>query len=119
MPRRLTTGQRAAVRAAIDRRGVLRLTQQKLADRAGVSLRTVVSFETYRSWPHARTLGQLERLGLNWPVGYLRELADDVDTEDEGNHRYTSRAKAARIRELEAERERIDAELEELTGDTP
>lgn len=36
-------------------------------------------FETGQTWPRARQLGQIERLGLNWPVGHLRELADDID----------------------------------------
>lgn len=74
-----TRGRRAAIRAAISRRGELGLTQEQLADRAGVSPRTIGMFETGQSWPRARQLGQIERLGLNWPVGHLRELADDVD----------------------------------------
>lgn len=41
-------------------------------------------FETGQTWPRARQLGQIERLGLNWPVGYLRELADDIDYPADG-----------------------------------
>lgn len=119
MARSLTRGQRAAVRAAIDRRGALGLTQEQLAERAGVSAKTLGNFERGLSWPHARTIGQIERLGLNWPVGWLRELADDVDNEDPGGHRYETRAKAARIHELEDRIARDRAELEELTGDMP
>lgn len=74
-----TRGRRAAIRAAINRRGELGLTQEQLAERAGVSPRTIGMFETGQSWPRARQLGQIERLGLNWPVGHLREVADDID----------------------------------------
>lgn len=119
MARSLTRGQRAAVRAAIDRRAELGLTQEQLAARSGITSRTIGTFERGLSWPRARTLGQLERLGLNWPVGHLRELADDIDSEDEGTHRYSSRARAARIHELKAQKELIEAELRELDGDTP
>jgi transcriptional regulator with XRE-family HTH domain len=112
-----TEGQRAAVRAAINRRAELGLTQEQLAARSGVTSRTIGSFERGVTWPRAKTMGQLERLGLNWPVGYLRELADDVDRAEEQEYRYPSRARAAKIRELEAQKARIDAELEELRGE--
>lgn len=76
MARTLTSGQRAAIRAAIARRGELGLSQRDLAKAAGVSERTIQSFEGFHSWPTARTLGQLERLGLRWPVGHLHEYAE-------------------------------------------
>ena len=52
-------------------------------------MRTVEMFETFRTWPRADTLAQIERLGLNWPVGYLAEYAakhrnhepDDIDAD--------------------------------------
>jgi len=75
MPRILTPGQRAAVGAAVARRGELALTQRQLAQAAGVSDRTIGMFEAGRTWPRADTLAQIERLGLNWPVGYLTEYA--------------------------------------------
>lgn len=75
MPRSLTPGQRAAVGAAVARRGELGLTQKELAAAAGVSERTIGMFEAGRSWPRADTLAQIERLGLNWPVGHLTEYA--------------------------------------------
>jgi transcriptional regulator with XRE-family HTH domain len=75
MPRTLTPGQRAAVGAAVARRGELGLTQKQLAAAAGVSERTIGMFEMGRTWPRADTLAQIERLGLGWPVGYLNEYA--------------------------------------------
>jgi transcriptional regulator with XRE-family HTH domain len=73
--RQLADGQRAAIRVARARRGELGLTQKELARAAGVTVRTVEMFETFRTWPRADTLAQIERLGLNWPVGYLTEYA--------------------------------------------
>ena len=32
-------------------------------------------FEAFHTWPRADTLAQIERLGLDWPVGYLNEYA--------------------------------------------
>lgn len=75
MARKLTNGQRAAARAAIARRGELGLSQRQLAKEAHVSLRAIQNFETFRTWPNADTLARLERLGLNWYVGYLNEYA--------------------------------------------
>lgn len=75
MPRSLSPGQRAAVGAAVARRGELGLTQKQLAAAAGVSERTIGMFEAGRTWPRADTLAQIERLGLDWPVGYLNEYA--------------------------------------------
>lgn len=71
----LTPGRRAAVRAALTRRGELGLTQAELAKRAGVHRRTIQDFEAGKKWPRTQTLAQLERLGLDWPVGYLSEFA--------------------------------------------
>lgn len=80
MARKLTTGQRAAARAAIARRGELGLSQRQLAKEANVSLRAIQNFETFRTWPNADTLARLERLGLNWYVGYLNEYAARRDS---------------------------------------
>lgn len=78
MARDLTTGQRAAVRAAKARRSELGFTQQQLAELANVALRTVGDFERFLTWPQGRVLGNLER-SLGWHVGYLADLAADVD----------------------------------------
>jgi transcriptional regulator with XRE-family HTH domain len=75
MPRSLTAGQKAAARAAIARRGELGLSQKKLAEKSYVSERAIQNFEALRTWPNPDTLARLERLGLNWPVGYLNEYA--------------------------------------------
>lgn len=75
----LTRGQQAAAAAAKARRGDLRLTQRELADKAGVHWRTVQDFESGNSWPQARTLAQIERLGLGWYAGKLGDIAKEVD----------------------------------------
>lgn len=79
MARELTDGQRAAARAAIARRGELDLTQKQLAKKAAVSLRAIQNFETFRTWPQADTLARMERMGLDWYVGYLNEYAARYD----------------------------------------
>jgi transcriptional regulator with XRE-family HTH domain len=77
MARTLSAGQRAAIRAAIARRGELGMSQRDLAKASGVSERAIQNFEGGHSWPNAKNLGQLERLGLRWPVGYLLEYAEE------------------------------------------
>ena len=108
----LTPGQRAAVRAAVARRGELALTQRELAQLAAVSARTIEKFERQRIWPTARTLAQIERLGLGWYAGYLSEYAARVDDQDDTRdetaeinelHRMIADAQE-RIRELEDRR---------------
>src|SRR5512139_362915 len=79
----LTRGQRTAAAAAKARRGDLRLTQRELADKAGVHWRTVQDFEAGNSWPQAKTLAQIERLGLGWYAGKLGDIAKDVDSKPE------------------------------------
>ena len=76
----LTRGQRAAAAAAKARRGDLRLTQRELADKAGVHWRTIQDFESGNSWPQAKTLAQIERLGLGWYAGKLVDMAAEVDS---------------------------------------
>lgn len=49
--------------------------QADLARAAGVGLRTVQGFLNEEHWPRDTTLDSIERLGLNWPTGYLTEVA--------------------------------------------
>ena len=70
--------QRAA-RALETRRGELRLTQQQLADAAGVDVKTVGSLEKRGRWPIARTRAALER-AVGWPPGELKRIADEEPT---------------------------------------
>jgi len=61
------TGELAA--AVIIRRGELGLTQDALAAKAGVSVRTIRSLEAGRTWPQARSLAAIARvLGLDVSV---------------------------------------------------
>ena len=103
----LTAGQRAAVRAAIARRGELELTQKQLAQAAGISERALQNFEAYKSWPNPMTLSQLERLGLGWASGHLAELAAQHDEAAEAQPDDLS----AQVMELETLTEEIAADL--------
>ena len=73
--RQLSEGQRAAIRQVRQRRAALGFNQRQAAEKAGVSLRTLGSFENGHSWPDDTTLSQLERLALDWPVGHISDLA--------------------------------------------
>lgn len=100
MTRELTPEQWAAVRAAITRRGQRALTQQQLADAAGVSRRTITGFERGRSWPTTQTLVRIEE-ALDLPAGALRSLTGQ---ESEGE----------RIRRLERLIDEALAEIAEI-----
>jgi transcriptional regulator with XRE-family HTH domain len=131
--RQLNDGQRAAIRVARARRGELGLTQKELAQAAGVTVRTVEMFETFRTWPRADTLAQIERLGLNWPVGYLTEYAakhrehepSTVDEDiaailDSNMHpdlklRLIDRLRNIRVDELRDETAEVERQLAELS----
>ena len=67
-----------AARAVEARRGELRLTQQQLADAAGVDVKTIGSLESRGRWPIARTRAAIER-ALKWPPGEMARIADEAD----------------------------------------
>jgi transcriptional regulator with XRE-family HTH domain len=54
--------------------GEMALTQEALADKAGVDPTTVNAFLKGRNWPQARTRAKLE-VALGWPVGMLARIA--------------------------------------------
>lgn len=54
------------------------LTQEALAERAGVDPTTVNAFLKGRNWPQARTRAKLE-VALGWPVGTLARVAMGED----------------------------------------
>ena len=68
-------GRQAAGRVVRARRGEMGLTQQELADKADLDVKTVYSLEAGQTWPIARSLGAVSRV-LGFAPGYLRDLAD-------------------------------------------
>ena len=58
-----------------DRRDQLGLTQEKVAQRADVAVRTVANFESQGRWPNVRTRTRLER-AVEWPPGEIARIAD-------------------------------------------
>lgn len=52
------------------------MTQQELADRAGIDVKTIGSLETRDRWPIARTRARIEE-ALGWPDGEMTRLAEE------------------------------------------
>lgn len=69
----LVSRRQNAAAAFIQRRGELNMTQEQVADAAGVVLRTVQNFE-YGVWPNPRTRARLER-AVGWSPGEISRLA--------------------------------------------
>lgn len=65
-------------RLVINRRGELGLTQQELADRAQVDIKTIYNLESGERWPQARNRFKIER-ALGWVAGSLDALAEGKD----------------------------------------
>jgi transcriptional regulator with XRE-family HTH domain len=63
----------AARHAFTARRGDLGLTQEQVAHRGEIVVRTVQNFEKGK-WPNARTRARLER-AVAWPLGEIARLA--------------------------------------------
>lgn len=59
----------------VARRGALGLTQEQLAERAGVTVKTVYNLESGGRWPQARTRGAIEE-ALRWRAGDLVRIAE-------------------------------------------
>ena len=57
------------------------MTQQELADRAGVDVKTVGSLEARGRWPIARTRAVIER-ALHWPSGEMERIAEREEEPD-------------------------------------
>lgn len=66
--------QRAA-RAVTARRGQLGLTQQELADAAGVDIKTIGNLESRGRWPIARTRARIEN-ALGWQAGEMQRISE-------------------------------------------
>ncbi|WP_158088735.1 helix-turn-helix domain-containing protein [Thermoactinospora rubra] len=63
-----------AAQFVIARRGELGLTQQQLAARAGVDVKTIYNLESGERWPQAATRGKIEK-ALGWVGGALEDIA--------------------------------------------
>ncbi|GAA4105903.1 MULTISPECIES: helix-turn-helix domain-containing protein [Actinomadura] len=59
----------------VARRGALGLTQERLAERAGVTVKTVYNLESAERWPQARTRAAIEE-ALEWRPGDLVRIAE-------------------------------------------
>ncbi|MGP4023553.1 helix-turn-helix domain-containing protein [Actinomadura sp. 3N407] len=63
---------------AVARRGALGLTQEQLAERAGVTVKTVYNLEAGERWPQARTRGAVED-ALQWRAGDLARIGEGME----------------------------------------
>ena len=70
-----TLRRELVARAFADRRAELGLTQEKVAQRADIALRTVANFESQGRWPSKRTRERIEE-AVGWPLGTIERLAD-------------------------------------------
>lgn len=68
-----------AAAAFAARRGELGMTQQQVAERAGVAIRTVHNAESGEKWPNALTRTRLEK-AVKWPPGQLSRLESPPKT---------------------------------------
>lgn len=71
-------GESDRVRVAkyvVARRGSLGLTQEQLAERAGVTVKTIYNLEAGERWPQARTRGAIEG-ALRWRSGDLVRIGE-------------------------------------------
>ncbi|WP_131739386.1 helix-turn-helix domain-containing protein [Actinomadura roseirufa] len=57
------------------RRGSLGLTQERLAERAGVTVKTIYNLESGERWPQARTRSAIED-ALQWRPGDLARIGE-------------------------------------------
>lgn len=62
----------------VARRGSLGLTQEQLAERAGVTVKTIYNIEAGERWPQARTRSVIEH-ALEWGSGDLVRIAEGAE----------------------------------------
>jgi transcriptional regulator with XRE-family HTH domain len=67
-------GRQRAARAVAARRGEQGMTQQELADAAGVDSKTIYNLESGGRWPIARNRALIEK-ALGWPLGEMERVA--------------------------------------------
>ena len=75
------TPQVALGRAIVLRRSQTGLTQEALADAAGMAVRTLRAIEAGKGNPRTDVLDRIAR-GLGWPMWRLAKLADELETAD-------------------------------------
>ena len=75
-------GRQRAASAVAARRGELALTQQELADAAGVDSKTIYNLESGGRWPIAKTRTLIEK-ALGWPLGEMARIAHSEEPEPE------------------------------------
>lgn len=80
MPRELTPGKLAAIRAFRSRRNERGLKQKDIIElvSADLSRRSVENFEAGQSWPRDSSLQALSK-AVGWDKDRLKDLADDYD----------------------------------------
>lgn len=64
-----------AAKYVVARRGSLGLTQEQLAESAGVTVKTIYNLEAGERWPQARTRSAIE-MALEWQSGDLVRIAE-------------------------------------------
>ncbi|WP_067458220.1 helix-turn-helix domain-containing protein [Actinomadura macra] len=62
----------------VARRGSLGLTQEQLAERAGVTVKTIYNLEAGDRWPQARTRSSIEN-ALQWRPGDLLRVGEGME----------------------------------------
>ncbi|GAA2586149.1 helix-turn-helix transcriptional regulator [Actinomadura fulvescens] len=62
----------------VARRGSLGLTQEQLAERAGVTVKTIYNLEAGERWPQARTRSAIET-ALEWRSGDLVRVGEGLE----------------------------------------
>lgn len=75
----MTRRREIAAAAFIMRRSELGLTQEDVAYRGGIAVKSVHNFEAHRRYPNARTRACLER-AVEWPVGEIERRASGNGT---------------------------------------
>jgi len=62
----------------VARRGSMGLTQEQLAERAGVTVKTIYNLEAGERWPQARTRSAIEA-ALDWRPGDLVRIGEGLE----------------------------------------
>lgn len=80
MPDDMKRRREIARHAYIARRGELGLTQEQVARRGDIVVRTVQNFESGK-WPNARSRARLEK-AVDWPPGEIDRVASGQGTDN-------------------------------------
>lgn len=83
MPDDMRRRRNIAAAAFAARRRELQLTQEQVAQRGDIVVRSVQNFESQGRWPNARTRASLER-AVEWPAGEIERVASGQTAGDGG-----------------------------------